>query len=193
MTENEFHELKSLISSNAPSLRDVIMLVATPKSESKSSGKIFKCDTEWQKFLLSISAVSSVCGLSHPSDRSMKLIKDMCSTDITKNPKSMECLQEEIPVLFELIRTTSSHWPTILQPVLEELLKKAMAPFDQPSCVSADYMQSDESLSYFPRLPKHRNRCMYSADNNNIGKVLTCTKRSSRHPTLLPGVCEHGK
>ena len=77
------------------------MLVATPKSESKSSGKIFKCDTEWQKFLLSISAVSSVCGLLHPSDRSMKLIKDMCSTDITKNSKSMECLQEEIPVLLE--------------------------------------------------------------------------------------------
>lgn len=173
------------------------MLMVAPGTNHKST-EVVKCANEWCKFLRSISAISSVCGLLHPSGKSIELIKSMCSTDITKDPKSMMCLQEEIPVLFELVRTMSSD-SSVLKPVLEELLKKALAPFGQSDCgskkVNLTDREENDAMSFFPYLPKCRNRAVYFADST--GKALTCTKRSSRHPTLLPGVftlfCEHGK
>lgn len=48
---------------------------------------------------------------------------------------------------------------------------------------------------FFPCLPKIRTRGVYEADRKS--KQLICTKRTSKHPSLLPGVftiyCEHGK
>lgn len=195
MTASEFHELKSLISLHAPSLLDLIISIATPKSSYKSTQQGFKCANEWCKLCQSLSAISPVCGLLHPSKKSMKLIKDMCSSDITKNPLAMACLQEEVPMLFELLITKSIK-QELLHPILEELMEKAKAPFNKStnsdSIITAE--ESDE-MSYFPYLPKCRNRSIYPADTT--GKEITCTKRSSRHPTLLPGVftlfCEHGK
>ena len=50
-------------------------------------------------------------------------------------------------------------------------------------------------LAYFPCLPKIRDRGFYDIDSSS--KAVGCTKQSSGHPTLLPGIftvyCPHGK
>ena len=51
----------------------------------------------------------------------------------------------------------------------------------------------DDSFGYFPQLPRLRNRKNYVADRSHSS---VCNKKSSRHPSLLPGIftlyCEHG-
>ena len=75
-----------------------------------------------------------------------------------------------------------------------------MAPFD--------FSKSDEEvtgkigedvlreLSYFPCLPKVRVRRLYKVDSHSR-RTAGCTKQSSGHPTLLPGIftiyCPHGE
>ncbi len=81
-----------------------------------------------------------------------------------------------------------------MKPIIEELLLKANAPFQENKDNEVAPIVSYDEMSYFPHLPKCRERQVYTADS--AGKVSTCTKKSSRHPTLLPGVftlfCEHG-
>ena len=81
-------------------------------------------------------------------------------------------------------------------PIAEELLLKASAPFQEDDIKpNEEFTPNTDEMSFFPHLPKCRERRAYAADS--AGKVLTCTKKTSRHPTLLPGVftifCEHGK
>ena len=50
------------------------------------------------------------------------------------------------------------------------------------------------SLCYFPSLPRVRIRRCFEADTDR--KTVVCTKKSSGHPSLLPGIftifCPHG-
>ena len=53
-----------------------------------------------------------------------------------------------------------------------------------------------QELSYFPHLLPTRTRGVYEADKH-LRKAAGCTKRSSGHPSLLPGIftlfCPHGE
>ena len=149
-----------------------------------------------------VASTSPVCALLHPSDSVAKLISSMKEKDITKDAILMQKLQEEIPIVFSLIRSVAYYPQKILIPLLEEMWIKAKAPFnledDKPDDAAigshcGEYHIDD--LSYFPGLPKIRSRSVYVADKKSNDSI--CTKRSSKHPALLPGIftlfCEHGK
>ena len=50
-------------------------------------------------------------------------------------------------------------------------------------------------MAFFPQLPVIRSRGSYRADR--VRKEKICTKHTTGHPSLLPGVfvmfCQHGK
>ena len=153
---------------------------------------------QWNKLLLALSRSSPVCGLLHPSDISLELMKKIIETDVTSDVAALNQLQRECPVLFQLIHATKSTPHKLLSPVIEKIVEKAIAPFkssvqidDRNETLTED---GTKTLSYFPKLPKVRKRGFYVADKSNKGSI--CTKKSSRHPTLHPGTftlyCVHG-
>ena len=80
--------------------------------------------------------------------------------------------------------------------LIEELWKKSNAPFttqDSGEVYTAN-SSIDSDLYYFPALPKVRSRCSYVADKKSNDNI--CTKRTSKHRALLPGIftlfCQHG-
>ena len=140
----------------------------------------------------SLASTSPVCALLHSSDSVAKLVASMKEKDITKDAVLMQKLQE-IPIIFALIRSLAYYPQKIFIPLLEELWIKAKAPFILEDCVDKPEDASVENgechidnLSYFPGLPKIRSRGIYVADKKSNDTI--CTKRSSRHPALLPGI-----
>lgn len=191
LTKSEFQKLTSLVLLHAPYLSKVLQHV----SSSSEKGTVV-CAKEWCKLMHALSATSPACGLLHPSETTSNLVKEMITGDITTKPHLMKCLQEQLPVMFELLRTLHGYPHEMMKPIIEEMLLRASAPFEgDQELEKVTPVASDDEMSYFPHLPKCRERQVYTADS--AGKVLTCTKKSSRHPTLLPGVftlfCEHGK
>lgn len=106
----------------------------------------------------------------------------------------MEILQKEIPVLFANV----SHLPrNSLIPLIDAIIQKASAPFSSSTPEEVCNLQSLlQELSYFPSLPKIRERGTYKSDCHS-SKVKGCTKQSSGHPSLLPGIftlfCPNGE
>ena len=124
------------------------------------------------------------------------MIKD---ADITKDVEKMKVLQQEIPVIFELVRSLCYYPHTLLSPLLQVLLDKSIAPFTdcnqfQNARDDKDTIFDGNDLSFFPCLPRIRSRGIYDADKKCRQQI--CTKRTSKHPSLLPGIftvfCEHG-
>ena len=76
------------------------------------------------------------------------------------------------------------------------LLEKAKSPFSRngsiPDAVQLDVRRTNH-VEYYPCPPVVRSRGDYSLDDTTTN---ICTKRSTRHPSLLPGVflvhCKHG-
>lgn len=66
-----------------------------------------------------------------------------------------------------------------MKPIIEELLLKANAPFQENKDNEVAPIVSYDEMSYFPHLPKCRERQVYTADS--AGKVSTCTKKSSHY------------
>jgi hypothetical protein len=149
----------------------------------------------------SLASTSPVCALLHPSDSVAKLVSSMKEKDITKDAILMQELQQEIPIIFALIRSVAYYPQKLLIPLLEEMWTKAKAPFNveddksEDASIGSQCGECIDDLSYFPGLPKIRSRAVYVADKKSNDTI--CTKRSSRHPALLPGIftlfCEHGK
>ena len=158
----------------------------------------------WTSLMKSLASTSPVCALLHPSDSVAKLVSSIKEKNITKDAILMQKLQQEIPVIFALIRSLAYYPQKILTPLLEDLWIKAKAPFnleycvdkpeDEYACVENGACRMEE-FSYFSGLPKIHSRGIYVADKKFNDTI--CTKRSSRHPALLPGIfftlfCEHG-
>lgn len=125
------------------------------------------------------------------SDSVAKLVSSMKEKDITRDVIPMQKLQEEIPIVFALIRSVAYYPQKIFIPLLEEMWTKAKVPFsledDKPDDAAigshcGEYHIDD--LSYFPGHPRIRSRGVYVADKKSNDSI--CTKRSSKHPALLP-------
>lgn len=193
LTSVEFRELMSCLKEQFPCYSSLVNASALPYDLSKD---IHACDRRWAELIRSISSASAACGILHPSSRSSQLISTMQSKDISNDPDAMKCLQEEAPLLFELIRSLGYYPMEVLSPFLSELWEKANSPFlNEHSSTGKDtnvIISSD--LAYFPKLPKVRNRGRYRTDKSTCGPV--CKKRKPTHPSLLPGVftlfCQHG-
>ena len=112
----------------------------------------------------------------------------------------MKELQQTIPVLFELLSPPTYFPRKLMCPILNEIMKKATAPFESGLQSKSKVFQLSEedelkSLCFFPSLPCVRPRRCYEADTDS--KAVICTKKSTAHPSLTPGIftlfCHHGK
>lgn len=163
--------------------------------------KTILCKSEWSALISVMSSPSPACATIHPSERVSSLLTVMENSDITKDTTSLKVLQEEIPVIFNLIRSLGYYPKEILAPLLSELSRVAFAAF---SLLPVENIQTPATLteenkvdlSYFPSLPQVRVRGVYQADKKASGHGRACRKRSSKHPSLLPGIftifCQHG-
>ena len=141
-----------------------------------------------------------MCALVPPTEEVHKMLKEMESSGSLKsNAKKMAFLQKEAPVLFTLIECLPSYPTEAFQPILKRLVELSLAPFTQDFTESIVLVtmhtdiNDDDMISYFPKLPSLRKQKIYKADSS---KSSVCTKKSSRHPSLLPGIftlyCQHG-
>ena len=83
----------------------------------------------------SLASTSPVCALLHPSDSDASLVCSMREKDITKDAVLMQRLQQEIPIIFGLVRSLAYYPLKILSPLLKELWTKANAPFCTVDCL----------------------------------------------------------
>ena len=84
-----------------------------------------------------------------------------------------------------------------MAPIFNVMAKKATAPFEnvKPSAKECiEVLDDEDTLSFFPSLPKLRRRRCYAADVDV--KDTFCTKVYRGHPSLMPGLftllCPHG-
>lgn len=196
ITPAELLELDQLVTIHAPYIAPLLQLL---KEELDTSLPILSCPHVWCKFIGALASSSPVCALVHPSDSVFNLLKHLVSHDITMNPSNMELLQREIPVLFELVKN-KFHLPRrSLSPIVDKIIQTACAPFTlygPETQAEPDNQTMMQELAYFPSLPKVRTRGIYDADHH-ARHMIKCTKLSSGHPSLLPGIftlfCPHGE
>ena len=195
LSHDELGGLDTLISSHIPCMKSLIDYI---KCQCDLSLPLIQCPLEWSNFISVLASDSPVCAFVHPSEDLFLLLRRTVTCDVTREAESMERLQKEVPVLFELFRALKSVPIKFLSPVIDNIIMKAKAPFvfsdDEPheKPNSSDIMD----LAWFPHLPCVRERRVYEADRNNKSKG-GCNKLSAGHPTLLPGIftsfCQRGQ
>lgn len=196
LTLIEFAELEELITLHAESMAPLFNFL---KQGMNTALSIVFCPSEWSTFIGALASSSAVCALVHPSDRVFALLMKIATDQsLTANPTYMQILQEEVPILFKLLSSVTNLPRKCLLPLITMIIEKASAPFndgDNPETAPADTKSELEELAYFPSFPKVRARGMFNADCHQR-KVVKCTKQSSGHPSLLPGIftlfCPHG-
>ena len=72
-----------------------------------TSHPIIRCPQEWSKLISALAYQSPVCALVHPNDQLFNLLKKIGEDNFTSDPLSMEILQREVPILFEVLGTVS--------------------------------------------------------------------------------------
>ena len=176
----------------------IAIIKASATSHHKDKTILWK--SEWSALISVLSSPSPACATIHPSERVSSLLSAMENSDITKDTTSLKILQEEIPVIFNLIRSLGYYPKEILTPLLNEFSRVAFTAFTLPVAnVQTPATLTEENkvdLAYFPTLPRVRVRGVYQADKRASGHGRACRKRSSKHPSLLPGIftifCQHG-
>ena len=141
---------------------------------------------------------SPVCALLPQLDSLEELYQKLINNEPVKQfPHDILLLQQSSPLLFDIISIMEGgQMPDVLCSLISDLLHKAKAPFGVNSL--SDGVSQNTShvhdLEYFPALPIVRSRGDYSFDAISANKKK---KRSSRHPSLLPGIflvhCQHGR
>ena len=153
----------------------------------------------YQKLLLCLASPSPVCSLIKPvSEVQMLLTAIEKDTNLKEDPVLWTMLHEKIPIIFEILE----HSPVTeeLKLLLKELWDISITPFvDAVEDISEACPVDMEELSFFPGLPKYRNRGCFDMDKTKQakkGKDDSCHKKHSGHPSLLPGIftmyCPHG-
>ncbi len=194
LSDSDYLDMKAGLLETVPSIVPVLEMA------SLCPGKDMLCkpSPEWKKFLQSLSSSSPVSALLHSNKRVSELIGCLESTeDITVNPVAMQILQEEIPILFELIVALKYYPKRTITPLLVVMSEKSdIRTVDTPAPVTPNDTIKEDSIAHFPILAKVRSHRQYAADRKKRSEYI-CTKHSSRHPSLLPGVftvfCHHGQ
>ncbi|XP_052100691.1 uncharacterized protein LOC127734717 [Mytilus californianus] len=149
------------------------------------------CPEEYRDFIRMLSCNSPVCAAFpyHQLDN-IKFIID--NKNFRQNLHIMKNIQSAIPVLFELICAVPD-LPQFMRNILSSVVDITTKTFIIEEHETSSKVTQD-SLAYFPNLPKIRCRGLYVMDKKMDEKV--CTKKGSRHPSLLPGIftvfCPHG-
>ena len=122
-----------------------------------------------------------MCALIHPSEQQLlELLQSIekHKEDLTNlNVESLHCLQQQFPILFELVHSLKSRTyeynvlQQMLCPIIHELLQRATAPFtDSETVADPDVIEHEhttvtvetDNIAYFPCLPILRNRGGFS-------------------------------
>ena len=182
----------------APSILPLLQFI---KQQIDVSLPLLSCPPEWSRFICALSCPSPVCAWIHPTEEVFDLLHKISLEDITVNPVLMSNLQQKIPVLFQLLRDVHHLPKRYLTPLFDALIEKSNAPFLSAAGTTEQKEQPEPQsilcdLACFPCLPLVRNRQRYDADCHSC-KTPRCTKQSSGHPSLLPGIFtlfrSHGK
>ena len=131
LSADEYATLLSMMTTHLPCAVAVIK-VSTSEGNNNPKAPV-TCKSEWHEFLSAVSTSSPVCALIHPSKRVSELIAAMSISDITKDAINLKRLQEEIPVVFQLIRSLGHYPKEVLVPIIQELLRIAFATFSSSS------------------------------------------------------------
>ena len=85
-----------------------------------------------------------------------------------------------MPVIFELLSPPGSFPRQTMAPILSLLKEIALAPFGEAAQVDAgtSVVRGDDTLCFFPSLPRIRNRRHYEADVNKQAK-FNCVQRGT--------------
>lgn len=150
------------------------------------------CPEELRGLVNTLSCNSAVCATFRLPDR--ELLKKLLYEKLSSERKYE--LQSKIPVLFDFL-SSLEQIPNYLRPILEEIVviieRTLVYPINDTMKIgkSAD---SSNDLSFFPNFPKIRQRGIYAMDKLKGESI--CSKKSTRHSSLLPGIftvfCPHG-
>lgn len=143
-------ELLSLCEKYTPLLNEMVQYLVTKGIKGTQS----QCPSEWMQFVAALATSSPVCALIHPSDT---LLKTLCGLESGQNVQSIESLpylQQQVPVLFDLIHRIKS-FPSFLSPVVKEMADKAELPFQAilESSSSLPLAHDTQDIAFFPHLP----------------------------------------
>ena len=166
-----------------------------------SEGYETKCPVVYADFLVCLGSDFPVCGLIHHHPGFVDMLRDVAAgIDVTTDPNNFILLEQQCPVLADLLHKLKWDISVYLRDIIGELIVKAEAPFinkdihDIPLC---DDSCTCTGTGYFPTLTKHSHRGDYILDDKKKEMAGGCTKRSSSHKTLTPGLftlsCVHGK
>ncbi len=162
----------------------------------------FEWPTGVVDFIVAIGKNSPVCAIFHTDSRLIALCEKLLNGyPIKKHPVEFQLLSDTCPLLFGfLCAVPSEHLPKELSPLLKQLLDIASSPFVTAQAtaeIPCSRAQEESGIAFFPNHPMIRERGNYVLDKRSEPKSEFCTKRSGRHPTLLPGIflvqCWHGK
>ena len=186
----EKENLESLLEEKYPAIQNIYCWVQEtyPNVPIKALSTLFSC----------LCSKSPVCSYIPPSVCSQHLISKLCTVDIKSLPSLFKSLRDEIPVLYDVLcGIEGGRFPLSWQSLLTWLCEKSLQIFcinDAPSV--NDVVSRDDSLAFFPTLPKQRERGKFEMDVKTA-KEESCTKKSHGHPTLTPGIftiyCPHGE
>ena len=139
-----------------------------------------------------------MCSWIAPSESVISIIHNVVKgVNPTENPCHLVALQQQSPILFKVLTDCISlPFFSDIVALINSLLECALRPFQGCNIVPPN-SKNEDSDAFFPHLPLIRQRGHYLADRK-LQRIQSgkCTKKSSRHPSLLPGVftmfCPHG-
>ena len=140
ITAEELLVLEELVAIHAPSLLPLLQVL---KNQINTLHPVSQCPKEWSGLITALACPSPVCGLLHPSDRLSNLLKKITDDDFTSNPLNMEILQQEVPVLFELLRNVTHLPKKAMTSLIKDLIDKANAAFRSMESESAQAVMED--------------------------------------------------
>lgn len=186
--DTDIEELKQLVFLYSPSISSLLT----------SWRHVVPCPSKYAPLLSTLATASPVCALLPPTPSNLNLMDKLISGyHVRSDPDLWSLLQKSIPILFRLlISLDTTHIPDELRPVLMEIVKKSMRPFEavEPEEDIA-FSDLEDSCSFYPHLTRKRSRRLYKADLSR--KHSTCSKTYKGHPSLLPGIftafCPHGR
>ncbi|XP_046862591.1 uncharacterized protein LOC124456100 isoform X2 [Xenia sp. Carnegie-2017] len=191
---DEFQELKSEISSKG--LRTLLEWL-------EKQGFITSCPNSCRRLLAALASDKPVCAIVPPKEVLDLLIRMSDGANPKDNPSTdLKLLHEEVPLMLNVIET-SEEIPITIQPLLKELVQKAISPFvvkdgqwRLPHNLPA--VSQNSSHGYIPCLPELVQRGNYVLDNRKTqqGDCAKVTRPKKKHGTLIPGIfcilCPHG-
>ena len=202
LTIKEFDQLIKLLRSDG--FLALAQLLDT--LEKKYHGRI--APQPYRKFFFEIARNSPACrmvqivGCKQTCDTLHAITEQSIDIFSSENHHLWKNIYEKAPVVASFLMLCHKDSDGVISrevfDVLNHILTTIQAPFNIQPPDPSFYPQPDSvnCLSYFPSLPQVHGNAVYEKDKSTtVSETDICYKRSSRHPTLTPGIftiyCPH--